>query len=221
MEAYIVSYFLPILSVLTILFIIVAYIGYHSDKNFIKESVLSPTKASKALDDLCEFCSKNNIDTIVGINRGGILVGAYVAVKLGIADGQLLRCSVPLIGEDANCSISDHHFIGNVLVVDDVCRTGRTIKKALKRLRNNLEKTNKTIVAVLAATAEENESIYKKLDFYGYQSNRPDLKMPWHSEEANEYILRAIEEKRKTEYLETSKKTLLELDHEIKDILTV
>lgn len=189
----------------------------------LRDCLLSPNQAIEGLDAICNYASRNNIDRIIGINRGGVLVGAYVAVRLGIPNEKLLRFSVPIIGDNIESNSSSDEFSGNILLVDDVCRTGTTLKKALSYLENNDKPPSRLLVSVLATTAERNSPIYDKLDFSYYHSNGPELKMPWHSKEANEWISRAIrqkiEQKRQKEFSEASEKSVNELNNELAAVL--
>ncbi len=188
----------------------------------IDDKKLSPAKAIQGLNALSDYAAQAGIEKIIGINRGGILVGAYVALRLRIKNKDLLRCSVPLPrdipvqdGGD-NCSFTAEDLKGKILVVDDVCRTGKTLEKAMSFLGQKIGK-DFVKVATLVSTIDDDGPGYDRVNYYAFATQAREILMPWHTEEAEIYVLKALEQKRIKEFEETKKKSLNELQQVLQD----
>jgi hypoxanthine phosphoribosyltransferase len=75
--------------------------------------------------------SRFNPDYIVGINKGGILLAAHIAIALKLDAKNLCRVYAnPITGEVRYQA----PFQGKVVVIDDICRTGATLTTAIRFL---------------------------------------------------------------------------------------
>ena len=73
-------------------------------------------------------------DTIIAVSRGGIVPAALIGYRLDMSDIEVIH---PLVSRDRLESEVKflrgfHHELFNVLVVDDILRTGVTIETVLK-----------------------------------------------------------------------------------------
>lgn len=177
----------------------------------LSEQFLSPQKATAGLDAICAFASEQKVNKIIGVNRGGILAGAYVALKLKISDKNLLRCSAPLIDNPATCNLALEDLEGNILIIDDVCRTGKTLEKAKDKLVEKKPDINAKMVVIVSTEDVARRAESMGIEFYSYVTDRSDIRMPWHSEEANEFIINAQEQKRAYEMEQISGQPLAEI----------
>ncbi len=153
------------------------------------------------------FARENNIKYVVGINMGGIIVGAHISLRLEIDDINFLRGSVPFKSEPKflDTNIESIQFNReNILVVDDVSRTGNTLEKAINLIRTQFEsdKLGKVLIATLLSSTNANfvGANNSKINYSAFRTKRADVLMPWHSKESAAFIDNAVEKRRIDEY---------------------
>ncbi len=62
--------------------------------NFVRNNSLSPDGVFSALSRLYSFVKSSPPDYLIGVNRGGVLVGAYICFMLGIKKDKFIVCLV-------------------------------------------------------------------------------------------------------------------------------
>ena len=179
------------------------------------------------LDDLVEKCKEYNVRSIITINRGGILAGSYIAIKLDIPDSNILRCSVSknsdkveFITQQVACS-----YHGNVLLIDDVLRSGLSFMLAREYVVDkiiaecNFDISEKLIPMALVANGEAYSTFVPGGKKYTtYLTSRFDARLPWHDKEAEAYIASAAESRQKLlDVKEKLERKRLEGLNELKD----
>jgi hypothetical protein len=117
-------------------------------------------------------------DVVVSINRGGTVPGRILASKINAEHCEIhLRLyedgmkpkriyKEPKLKRDFSCNVNGK----DVILVDDLCRTGDTINKAKEILKKKGARNIKTLVLV----TEDR----KMVDFYLYESKECPV-FPW------------------------------------------
>jgi adenine/guanine phosphoribosyltransferase-like PRPP-binding protein len=142
------------------------------------EKVLSVANASRGVVGLFEYASELRPDYIVGVNRGGAVVGAYLSLCLDVGDKRFATCYVERDGL-AECG-KQQELSGTVLVVDDITRTGKTLEILRTHLEETFPQIKKTVMATLVAAVDANgEPKFKKLDFAALLTKNQHLTLPW------------------------------------------
>lgn len=102
-------------------------------------------------------------DVIVGVNRGGLIIGSTISRSFSKSMPVLSlyadrRCAGAFFTSDEAVSINKNimsilmdNKYRNILVIDDIARSGSTITQAKDYLRNNLPPEKMTRNAVLIA----------------------------------------------------------------------
>ena len=152
-----------------------------SPKEVQSDGVLPVSSALVGVVSLEVFARKNRpkYKYIIGVNRGGWLLSTYLAHRLDIDRDHLLRfdsAKDTIIDDLEDIKIKSY----DVLLVDDISRTGKSIEKAIKYLKNHFPDCKiKTAVLVICDKNLDREYI----DFYPYYTYYPDVQLPWSSEE--------------------------------------
>ena len=126
---------------------------------------------------LYSYASDYSPDHIVGINRGGVLLSAIIALKLQLSTEQFSRCMIVCNKNKLKCD--NENISGKVLIIDDTSRTGGTLKMASDFLKNN-PKVKSVRTAVIVTCLDENKApLYKELNFSAFASLNCDIRLPW------------------------------------------
>lgn len=146
--------------------------------DFIKESNRLPVSFSDtALRELLLYAKKINPDYIVGINRGGTMVGAIAALKLNIPSSNFLRCYV----DDKVVECHVEKIKGAVMIIDDISRTGKTLARVKNYFLEHNKNINKIIISTLFMYVEKDRPIYQEIDFFAYKINNKNVMLPWNN----------------------------------------
>ena len=114
---------------------------------------------------------ENKPDFIIGMSRGGLIPAAMIATKI----------NVPLVA--AYIDKHDHLYVDkqdwlwdkNILIVDDICRTGWTLSKAYRLVKKITDGFVTTLT--MYNLVEENQKKDINPDFSN--TTRTDIKFPW------------------------------------------
>jgi hypoxanthine phosphoribosyltransferase len=168
----------------------------YSNLILLRGKEISNENTNIGLKKLINYANKFEPDFIIGINRGGMLIGAYISLALGIPSKNFKRCCVvPMLngsGEyEIDCSINDN-LIGKVLVVDSIIRTGGSMKSAFKELQQKFPdiETIKT-ATVITVTDKDDKPVFEDLDYCVFGTQNPLLKLPWSEftpDEGDDYL---------------------------------
>ena len=156
-------------------------VDFISAKEVQSDGVLPVSSALLGVISLEIFARKQKpkYKYIIGVNRGGWLLSTYLAHRLDIDRDHLLKFdsaknTIAEILEDIKIK-SD-----NILLVDDISRTGRSIEIAIEFLKKQFPDC-KITTAVLAICNKNSDREY--INFYPYYTYYPDVQLPWSSEE--------------------------------------
>lgn len=147
--------------------------------NYISNHNLERRVANEAIFRLSSYAQKISPDFIVGINRGGTMVGAFISLGLGVPSKNFSTCQVSKNGK-YKIYCDTKNMYGTVLVIDDVSRSGRTIEEAINEIKKNNSKIKNIYSAVLITTIDkENRSNYKDLNYFSFATTDKDVYLPW------------------------------------------
>jgi len=157
-----------------------------------KES-LSYVDVAYAIDELVAdirgFAPSVTPDVIIGIDRGGAIVGGMIA--------KYLECPLTTISSSDDWTISDtmsslddgvkdptqrtdkYQRIEKILLVDDACRSGNTLRKAYDILNEKCDFNLKKVTIL-----NEKRVHHKQItpDFFVYKTKQSNVLMPWDKE---------------------------------------
>jgi len=174
---------------------------------------LTQVQAREGLNRLVKYSVDVNPDFVVGINRGGTLVGAYVCFAMGISHSAFRRCGV--VKNDICCDVNfqENELTGNVLVVDDICRTGGTLASAVEMIqRTNPKISNIYSAVVVSSSISTLKSNAPRPSFASFVSANRKLVFPWSKRLSNSHNPFDTESDRlESEYLSVEFKPLMEL----------
>jgi hypoxanthine phosphoribosyltransferase len=149
----------------------------------VERAQLSYIDVQKGVNVLAERIGSAPPDVILGIDRGGAIVGGILAKRLRVP-----ICLIPRCGKDLKSfdfSALKKELKGQVvLVVDDACRTGTTLEHVVPKTRQKLPR--KTIKAAVLLTTRftpgpgrKPETGLSLVDYYAYFSYKVNVKLPW------------------------------------------
>lgn len=145
---------------------------------FINENNrIPPSISSAALKELLLFTEKKHPDYIIGINKGGVMVGAIASLRLNLPNSHLVRCYV----DNGVIECHPEELNGSVLVIDDISRTGNTLVRIKNYLLQNSTNIDKIITATLFMYMENDKPIYRDIDYFSYKINRQSVMLPWNN----------------------------------------
>lgn len=148
-----------------------------------KSKIMDSTRMKRALSRLASEIVEDNRGVeglyIVGIRRRGVPLAETIAAKItelegeaplfGIIDITLYRDDLSTVGANpiVNRTELDHDIEGkNVVLVDDVLYTGRTIRAALDQLMD-FGRPNRVQLAVLIDRGKEHRELPIQADYIG------------------------------------------------------
>lgn len=148
---------------------------HHVSTNFIHAG----EEFSEGIRELTNYCMVKKPDFVIGINRGGVLIGSYIALSIGLQSKRFLRCCVTVGSEDeVECDFKDLH--GVVIVIDSIARSGVTMRLATEKIIERYKNINKLYKAVVVATVDEiGTPTYPGLNFYYFATTERVIKLPW------------------------------------------
>ena len=176
------------------------YIGYIAINMYrvaYKDNRIAPEELSPALRvvplkklllgirDLAEYARDFNPSWIVGVHPGGRLLSVYIADKLSIP---LERCLFAHTEPERISEIfirglkQNQDLSGSVLVIDDIARTGNTLRAVQAHFRyytsHGTYKLARHLYAVLLLVDREKEMVFVP-DWYKFATKVSFIKFPW------------------------------------------
>jgi hypoxanthine phosphoribosyltransferase len=146
------------------------------------ENRLSPDLTYKAVQNLTHFAQGINPDCIVGLNRGGSIVGAWLALQLNVKDEQFVKCFVDPLKEKAECPTQS--LFGKILVIDDISRSGKTLQIARRHLMQKRRNNQFEIVlaTLIACSKDGIKPVNDGLAYFPFLTKDEQLRLPWTQE---------------------------------------
>lgn len=152
----------------------------------IRNKSLSYDEVSQGFKKLLKHAQKFRPDMIFGINRGGAIVGGYLAKQLELPTVTLLNVNLELPGREKVVEQRSPRtpIYGRVLLVDDAARTGRHMAEACEYLKYHYPSAKVQCVVLLrlelqSRGPEQRSFRYPSFDKVGVLSNDSHVKLPW------------------------------------------
>ncbi len=146
------------------------------------DGVLATSSTVIGVISLEVFARRHRPDCIIGVNRGGWLLSTYLAHRLNISRDKLLRFDASKADIIDNIDLLDKIYESdqmNILLVDDISRTGGSIQKAISCVKRRFS-LSKLSVAVLVVCGRATD---KNIDYNPYWTQHKDIQLPWSSDE--------------------------------------
>jgi len=175
------------------------------------EEKLFADKFSKTMLDFASFSKKFKPDFVIGLNQGGTMIGAGIALGLGVPNRNFGRCYVNTREDYAECDIKN--LYGKILLVDDICRTGNTMRLAKKYLSNEFKDTLEVNLATLVSVVDPTENPSSLLTFYAYSTSNKDFRLPWTDLSG----IDGFEDIQKSRFKKVCEQPLEDLEKELRD----
>lgn len=132
-------------------------------------------------------------DLVIGIDRGGSIVAGVLAKHLGIPSSTIAsstRWTISSPEGSLDDGIKDQRSSRRVVVVDDACRFGNTMRTAIEVLQRQCPSAEiKTAVILNLNVLSVGPSGPNRLgsgkpnpDYYYYWTKRVDVRLPWDPE---------------------------------------
>jgi hypoxanthine phosphoribosyltransferase len=163
------------------------------------DGVLATSSAIIGVISLEVFARRRRPKYIVGVNRGGWLLSDYLAHRLDIGRNNLLRFDADKneIIDNFNLSEGIDNREINILLVDDISRTGNSIDKAVNCLKSKFP-SGSISVGVLVVCDRETD---KNIDYNPYWTQYKDIQLPWSSDERKKEARKIINAQEKVAIL--------------------
>lgn len=139
------------------------------------DGVVAPEDVVDAFCQLKEYVRDYSPDYLVGINKGGSVVGACLALALELEDDRFATCYV----DRHQGAVDWLNVSGKVLIIDDIARSGRTLTAAeshFLKMANVQEVAIATLVAVVDRTERP---LFKGITYFALSTMNEALRLPW------------------------------------------
>jgi hypoxanthine phosphoribosyltransferase len=157
-------------------------------KQVESDGVLPASSTIIGVISLEVFARRHDPKYIIGVNRGGWLLSTYLAHRLDIGRSNLLRFDADrdeiIDNTDLLDSIPHTRKKTNILLVDDISRTGNSIDKCIDFLEKKSPSFNISVaVLVVCDRKTDNKKTDKNINYYPYWTQYKDIQLPWSSDE--------------------------------------
>lgn len=133
-----------------------------------------------AVEKLAETIQAKSADLLLGIDRGGAIVGGMLAKRLGIPLRLLHRSADGKGYVESDCLKG---YEGKrIVLVDDASRSGRALERAVEYVRAVVKPSFLTTCVILLTKTKyrhEETGPSKLVDCYVYHTSRTDIWFPW------------------------------------------
>lgn len=132
---------------------------------------------------------------LFGVNRGGGLLANLLSQRLNLDQKFLVRCDYRPKWKRVLCE--PRAGVKFAIVLDDVVRSGETIREVSAKLRETYPDASVYVLALLVSAVDDKGSLSKDerlfglVDYYPWITLSPSTLLPWSngvSEEATDYI---------------------------------
>ena len=174
---------------------------YPKDKDEPVKENLNFIDIKYAIGELIEDMRRRGFypDVIVGIDRGGAIVGGMLAKRLNrplttISSSPRWTISSPILSLDDGLLDQEkrdekYKNIKKILLVDDMVRTGETMERAYDTFKTDekLKLMDRKTAIILKEEVGLGPSSEGKvpLDFFVYETKQKDIRMPWDKSKNN------------------------------------
>ena len=188
----------------------------------INTSSISNDDVNYAIKELVRYTIDIEPDYIVGLNRGGVLVGAHIALAIRVPSENFKK-SVVTIESNGKPRIDFNDIAdlkGRIVVVDSMVRTGISMQSIIKKIKGKYNKIDELYsVAMVSSLDKMGEKTYRELDFCVYVTQNKNLRLPWNSVNLNlkrrHSKFHEIQNRKLKDYQEAKMKKIEELAREM------
>lgn len=208
--------------IVAVILFIVIYISYKILKLNIEnesEKFIPRREVDKLKSGLLDYAKNLKPTLIIGVNEGGAVISSFVAEEIGFKENNSLYCKVP-ISKDKDCNLKSSRNLAvnekdidfkTILIIDDVCRTGSSIERAIAFIEETYKdriKKDSIYVAALVTSARAQRTLNylmaSKHFYTTFRTPHTDIRLPWHFVTNDPHIANATkeiqEEKRNDRY---------------------
>ena len=146
---------------------------------------ITPEQTTEAIDNLISYARTLSINWIFGVHTSGRLLSVLLASRLGIPPQRCLYVGTRF-GRHKGISIDRLPNVpleGNVLVVDDISRSGATLSSIrqylVKRRYEGSLSFDRLYLAVLATVVADDTDSRQMVNWTQFLSSNYYLKFPW------------------------------------------
>lgn len=158
----------------------------HDPAKLVQGDKLSIVDISRAMERMVTDARQYRPDQIVGINRGGAIVGGWLAKQLELEPPTLLivNSDQPPGSRVAPCLSDAGKLSGRVYLVDDAQRKGEHMREAVSHLTGTHTVTEIRRAVLLQMNIphrgpEERAFRFTDADFAGFRTSDANVIMPW------------------------------------------
>lgn len=153
-------------------------------RRLVDDDQLSSTAADVGVADLevlLRAIIKASGDTphLVGVNKGGSLVANFLAHRLDLHEKYLIKCDFRTKDyEKLYCE--DRDDVSDIVVIDDVVRTGYTISRVKSFLTTKYPRSTVFVVCLVLVDQPSGKAGGEvAVDYHAWYAKSRHVKMPW------------------------------------------
>lgn len=161
------------------------YLPVLRPKRLVDDAQLSPAAADIGVADL-EILLRGLIKAthrtpfLVGVNKGGALVANFLAHRLSMHEKYLVKCDFRTDYGKLFCE--DRPILGDIVIIDDVVRTGRTISTVRQHFKTKYPDSAIFALCLVYVHSEVQENLDASIiDYHAWFATSPHISMPWSS----------------------------------------
>jgi len=127
------------------------------------------------------------IPHLFGVNKGGAFLANYIAHRMGLHEKLLVKCDYR--PDFDNFYVEKRNIDGPIVILDDVTRTGTTLRRVKEHLLEKHPESNFiTIVLVMSCKDKQKcDEAHKVVDYAPWMTTQPNVTLPW-SRSSNDSI---------------------------------
>ena len=171
-------------------------------KDKLVSGFINPDDIENALKLLTNFTLQKQPNSIIGINRGGAMIGGILALQTKIPSKNYIQCHVS--GEKFDCPTEG--LSSPVMIIDDISRTGRSMRKTEMYIKSVFPSAEVITASLFSYVHSIGNPAYKEISYYALPLANRDFESFWNKN----YDLEVSKEEKFTT-IEQSVKTLAKL----------
>lgn len=153
-------------------------------KRLVEDDRLSQAAADIGVADLeillrALTSAKRQPPSLVGVNKGGALVANFLAHRLSLHEKHLIKCDYRSDFDKLFCE--DRPVLGDIVIIDDVVRTGRTIARVKSHFRAKYPTS--AIFTFCLVYVRDPDALHttpsEVVDYHAWYATSSEISMPW------------------------------------------